>query len=73
MDGTAFVVRAAFSLRRFVGGLLLTNNQFHQSRPTKQIRIDREQHTHISRYSQLRPDFAILQSLADAAFCQYFI
>jgi hypothetical protein len=60
-------LNAPISRREFAKWLLLTNNRFHQSRPTKQIRIDRPSSTPTFQdIPNSDPDFAILQSLADA-------
>ena len=60
-------LNAPISRREFAKWLLLTNNRFYQSRPTQQIRIDRP--SSIPAFQDIPssdPDFAILQSLADA-------
>ena len=60
-------LNAPISRREFAKWLLLTNNRFYQSRPTQQIRIDRP--SNIPAFQDIPssdPDFAILQSLADA-------
>ncbi|MCY7405803.1 MAG: S-layer homology domain-containing protein [Alkalinema sp. CAN_BIN05] len=60
-------LNAPISRREFAKWLLLTNNRFYQSRPTKQIRIDRPSNrAAFQDISSSDPDFAILQSLADA-------
>lgn len=60
-------LNAPISRREFAKWLLLTNNRFYQSRPTKQIRIDRPSSTPTFQdIPNSDPDFAILQSLADA-------
>jgi hypothetical protein len=60
-------LNAPISRREFAKWLLLTNNRFYQSRPTKQIRIDRPSSTPTFQdIPSSDPDFAILQSLADA-------
>jgi hypothetical protein len=60
-------LNAPISRREFAKWLLLTNNRFYQSRPTKQIRIDRPSSTPTFQdIPNFDPDFAILQSLADA-------
>ena len=60
-------LNAPISRREFAKWLLLTNNRFYQSRPAQQIRIDRP--SSIPAFQDIPssdPDFAILQSLADA-------
>jgi hypothetical protein len=60
-------LNAPISRREFAKWLLLTNNRLYQSRPTKQIRIDRPSSTPTFQdIPNSDPDFAILQSLADA-------
>jgi hypothetical protein len=60
-------LNAPISRREFAKWLLLTNNRFYKSRPTKQIRIDRPSSTPTFQdIPSSDPDFAILQSLADA-------
>ncbi len=60
-------LNAPISRREFAKWLLLTNNRFYQSRPTKQIRIDRPSVTPAFQdIPSSDPDFATLQSLADA-------
>ena len=60
-------LNAPISRREFAKWLLLTNNRFYQSRPTQQIRIDRPSSTPTFQdIPNSDPDFAILQSLADA-------
>lgn len=63
----ANTLNAPISRREFAKWLLLTNNRFYNSRPTKQIRIDRPSSTPTFQdIPNSDPDFAILQSLADA-------
>lgn len=60
-------LNSPISRREFAKWLLLTNNRFYESRPAKQIRIDRP--SSIPTFQDIPssdPDFAILQSLADA-------
>ena len=60
-------LNSPISRREFAKWLLLTNNRFYESRPTKQIRIDRPSSTPTFQdIPSSDPDFAILQSLADA-------
>ena len=60
-------LNAPISRREFAKWLLLINNRFYQSRPTQQIRIDRPSSTPAFQdIPSSDPDFAILQSLADA-------
>ena len=60
-------LNAPISRREFAKWLLLTNNRFYKSRPTKQIRSDRPSSTPTFQdIPSSDPDFAILQSLADA-------
>ncbi len=60
-------LNAPISRREFAKWLLLTNNRFYKSRPTKQIRIDRPSSTPTFQdIPSSDPDFATLQSLADA-------
>ena len=63
----AHSLNAPISRREFAKWLLLTNNRFYQSRPAQQIRIDRPSGTPAFQdIPSSDPDFAILQSLADA-------
>ena len=60
-------LNSPISRREFAKWLLLTNNRFYESRPAKQIRIDRPSSTPTFQdIPSSDPDFAILQSLADA-------
>ena len=60
-------LNAPISRREFAKWLLLTNNRFYKSSPTKQIRTDRPGSTPVFQdIPTSDPDFAILQGLADA-------
>lgn len=60
-------LNAPITRREFAKWLLLMNNTFYQSRPSKQIRTDRPGETPVFQdIPSTDPDFIVLQSLAEA-------